>query len=414
MANNKRVFVPVFKDSIKSLRGKDGKSHTTVSMKIDGEKKYGELFFNDSDLQQSQKNKNLMLLGLDADRSYNVGFKDGTYSNWEYEKMTGQQISEANKAYVADKQAEKDSFQSKLDAGIAKAAQEAAAEPYTFTDGTNVYTLEELRNYRSGVIDTFDWHTMDFEIDEAEAHAMGLHVVETVLSHEMGQYFGDMTSKEKRQLIEMCDNAYIYRKPLAEGKLGALMNLEGDMACSGYHIYWDAGDGMEKQTEKESVKAMEQEPEKMSEKASDVLAEKPLQQPESKNAASDKAVVQMKDSSIKPLPNHPGRSYASIGLNSEHGTYGNIYFSDKSLKTPRSNPDVRLLYLNPDKEYNVAFSNPDTDKWEYHNMTGREISDGNRAYLKERGLVKDAVTERPLPDIADSMESLQSDAEYDG
>lgn len=170
------------------------------------------------------------------------------------------------------------------------------------------------------------------------------------------------------------------------------------------------------------VDITERQPEKIPTKAAepdktiDTLAEKLLQQPESKSGslnASDKAVVQMKDSSIKPLPNHPGRSYASIGLNSEHGTYGNIYFSDKSLKTPRSNPDVRLLYLNPDKEYNVAFSNPDTDKWEYHNMTGREISDGNRAYLKERGLVKDAVTERPLPDIADSMESLQSDTEYE-
>lgn len=149
----------------------------------------------------------------------------------------------------------------------------------------------------------------------------------------------------------------------------------------------------------------------LSERLAEKLEKQSRANQSNKVALNQKAVVRIPESSIHALPNQPGMSYASIGLNSKHGTYGSIYFSDNALKTPRGDHNARLLYLNPDREYNVAFANPDTNQWEYHDMTGKEISDGNQAYLKERGLLKEV--KRPLPSVADNMQAPQSDMQFE-
>lgn len=202
-----------------------------------------------------------------------------------------------------------------------------------------------------------------------------------------------------------CD-AFAFDRGIKDGRLGYLVDI------------------IERQPEKETEKAAEQakapvktaeqsdKPTKsLSERLAEKMEEKSRANKSDKVAFNEKAVVRIPESNIRALPGQPGRSYASIGLNSEHGTCGSIYFSDKSLKMPRSDHNVRLLYLKPDREYNIAFSNPETNQREYHKMTGKEISDGNKAYLKERGLLKEAA--RPLPSVADNMQAPQSDVQFE-
>lgn len=97
------AYVPIFKDAIRPLRGQEGQSHASVGMTINGEKRYGELFFKDSDVSVSRTNKDLMILTLDREKSYNVGFKEEGNPKLKYEKMTGEDIAHAHGEYIADK-----------------------------------------------------------------------------------------------------------------------------------------------------------------------------------------------------------------------------------------------------------------------------------------------------------------------
>lgn len=90
----------------------------------------------------------------------------------------------------------------------------------------------------------------------------------------------------------------------------------------------------------------------------------------------------MNQSIIKSVKDKPDTKYATIGLNSECGKYGTLFFPAKMLRKSKANPNYTYLPMNADKAYTVVFGNRKEDR-KYIKMTGKEIVNANHDYFTE-------------------------------
>lgn len=208
-----RLLLPVFKNGIKSLPTKPGKSRTSVSMLVDGDVKYGEIFFSDKSLIPMKTNSTMAYVPLAGDREYNVAFTNPDTGNWDYEKMTGQQISDANRLYVREKNAGKiaveDAFQKKFRLGCEMANKE---ESHVFSDGRGGQMDSSLLSeHITNALDNYEDNEYLFEGDAAgyEFACNAAYSACAIVRVALDRYFGDMNQDERRRVADMAiDVAY--------------------------------------------------------------------------------------------------------------------------------------------------------------------------------------------------------------
>ena len=130
---------------------------------------------------------------------------------------------------------------------------------------------------------------------------------------------------------------------------------------------------------------------------------------EAKNTSNTKRVMlPISKSLIKTVKNKPDVKHESIGLNSEHGEFGRMFFPEKVLKNSKTNPNVAYLPMNADKQYRVTFGNS-KDNQETVMMTGKEIADANHSYMKAQRESRIENLENKCKDA-----EIENSAELDG
>lgn len=77
-----------------------------------------------------------------------------------------------------------------------------------------------------------------------------------------------------------------------------------------------------------------------------------------------------------------GVSYAKIGLNSEHGKYGMIFFKREKLRDSKENPNITYLPMEAERRYRVEFMGRN-GRTETVFMLGADIVSANKAFIKE-------------------------------
>ena len=130
---------------------------------------------------------------------------------------------------------------------------------------------------------------------------------------------------------------------------------------------------------------------------------------ETKSTSNTKSVMlPISKSLIKTVKNKPDVKHASIGLNSEHGEFGRMFFPEKVLKNSKTNPNIAYLPMNADKPYRVTFGNS-RDNQETVMMTGKEIADANHSYMKAQRESRIENLENKCKDA-----EMENSAELDG
>ena len=111
----------------------------------------------------------------------------------------------------------------------------------------------------------------------------------------------------------------------------------------------------------------------------------------------------MNQSIIKSVKDKPDTKYATVGLNSENGKYGTLFFPAKMLRKSKANPKYTYLPMNADKAYTVVFGNRKEDR-KYVKMTGKEIVNANHDYFTE-------LRQNRVRDLEDRVHSTERIAE---
>lgn len=115
-------------------------------------------------------------------------------------------------------------------------------------------------------------------------------------------------------------------------------------------------------------------------KAVAAVKEGPKQAPTSDGSKKGSNMLMLKKDRVKATKKE-GVSCARIGLNSEHGKYGTIFFDPSKLRDSKKNPNVTYLPMSGERSYNVSFQG-ENGKHNVVRIKGSEIVGANKAFME--------------------------------